>query len=399
MPALDGMRILDMTQWEAGTSCTQALAWLGADVVKVEPPGRGEPGRGRATSDQDSAYFINWNSNNRSVAIDLAKPEGRRLLLDMLPHYDVFVENYGPGVVEKLDLDYAVMKGIHPGVIYARVKGFGTTGPYADYKCMDMVTQAAGGALSITGVPDGPPLRPGPTLGDSGSGVQLALAITAAYVQKQRTGEGQLIELSMQEAMTYYMRTMIANGSDWGRQAVKRSGNGFGAMMNLYPCSPGGPNDHVYMMIVNTRMWLALCEAIERPDLPQDPRFERGRGRHENAQALYEEIAAFTRTRTKHQVMKQLGESGVPCSAVLDTVDLHNDPHLLARGFVKTVKHAQLGPVPLLGWPARLSKSEVEIEAAPLLGQHTAQVVKRDLGLDDAELEALRRSGAISLGE
>ena len=169
--------------------------------------------------------------------------------------------------------------------------------------------------------------------------------------------------------------------------------------MNLYPCSPGGPNDHVYMMVVNTRMWLALCEAIERPDLPQDPRFERGRGRHENAQALYEEIAAFTRTRTKHEVMKQLGEAGVPCSAVLDTIDLHNDPHLLARGFVKTVKHAQLGPVPLLGWPARLSKSQVEIEAAPLLGQHTAQVVKRDLGLDDAELEALRKGGAISLGE
>jgi formyl-CoA transferase len=213
MPALQGMRVLDMTQYEAGTSCTQALAWLGADVVKVERPGRGDPGRGVGTGVEASEYFVTWNSNKRSVAIDLERPEGRDLLLRMLPHYDVFVENYGPGVIEKLDLDYPVMKAAHPGIIYARIKGFGTFGPYADYKCYDMVAQAAAGALSVTGLPDGPPLRPGPTTGDSGTGVQMALAITAAYVQKLRTGRGQLIELSMHDSMTYYMRTMISNSS------------------------------------------------------------------------------------------------------------------------------------------------------------------------------------------
>jgi formyl-CoA transferase len=208
---------------------------MGAEVVKVEPPGRGDPGRSIGSTDLNSPYFVNWNSNKRSVVLDLDSAEGRGLLLSMLPLYDVFVENYGPGVVERLDLDYDVMKAIHPSLIYARVKGFGTSGPYAHYKCMDSVAQAASGILSATGERDGPPVRPGATIGDSGTGVQLALAILAAYIQRSRTGEGQLIELSMQEALTYYMRSTIANGSDWGRRAVPRSGSGVGAMLNLYP--------------------------------------------------------------------------------------------------------------------------------------------------------------------
>ena len=170
MPALDGMRILDMTQYEAGTSCTQALAWMGADVVKVEPPGGGDPGRGELRGLRNSPYFLNWNSNKRSIVLDLRQPSGRQLLLDMAPHYDVFVENYGPGVVEKLDIGYDVMKAVHPGIIYARVKGFGVSGPYASYKCYDMVAQAAAGAFSVTGEPEGPPTMPGPTIGDSGTG-------------------------------------------------------------------------------------------------------------------------------------------------------------------------------------------------------------------------------------
>ncbi|MYE24653.1 MAG: formyl-CoA transferase, partial [Gammaproteobacteria bacterium] len=148
MPALDGLRILDMTQYEAGTSCTQALAWLGADVVKVEAPGRGDPGRGPSGNGE---YFVVWNSNKRSVAIDLKNPRGRALLLDMLPNYDVFVENYGPGVMEKLNLTYDVMKAVKPDIIYARLKGFGLSGPWADYKCYDMVAQSAAGAVSKTG--------------------------------------------------------------------------------------------------------------------------------------------------------------------------------------------------------------------------------------------------------
>ncbi len=388
MPALDGMRILDVTQYEAGPSGTQALAWLGAEVVKVEPIGVGEPGRGAGIG-MNSAYFINWNSNKKSVAIDLSRPEGRDLLLRLAPKFDVFAENYGPGVVERLGLDYTSLKAVHPGIIYASVKGFGHSGPYSGYKSLDMVAQAAAGAFSITGMPDGPPMRPGPTLADSGTGVQLALAITAAYVQKLRTGVGQKIELSMQEAVTYYMRTMIANGSNWGEQATPRIGNGVGAMMNMYPCKPFGPNDYIYIMLINHRMWETLCKAIGRADLIEDPRFSKGRARAENGELLREEISKWSRQRTKAEAMRALGEAGVPCSAVLDTRDLFHDPHLLERGFVKTLEHKELGRIPVLGWAARLSESEVEIEAAELLGEHTERVLRAELGLGDADVAKL----------
>ena len=207
MPALDGMRILDMTQWEAGTSCTQLLAWLGAEVVKIERPIGGDPGRVARTGNDPSPYFLQYNSNKQSVAIDLNSSAGRQVLLDLVPHYDVFIENYGPGVIEKHDIGYEVMQSIHPSIIYARIKGFGTSGPYAGFKSFDVIAQAAGGTLSVTGDPDGPPLQPGPTLGVSGTGGNMALAITAAFVQRIRTGSGQLIELSMQEAVTLFMRS------------------------------------------------------------------------------------------------------------------------------------------------------------------------------------------------
>ncbi len=396
MPALEGMKVLDMTQYEAGTSCTQALAWLGADVVKVERPGTGDPGRGLDMGFwEDSEYFVNWNSNKRSVTIALEKPEGRELLLKMLPLYDVFVENYGPGVIEKLDLDYEVMKAVHPGIIYGRIKGFGTSGPYSGYKSFDTVAQAASGAMSITGESDGPPMRPGPTIGDVGTGMQLALAITAAYVQKQRTGVGQLIELSMQEAMTYFMRTTIAMGSKWGTRAAERRGNGINPIANLYPCKPFGRNDYVFIMAITTRMWEALCETIDRKDLLDDPRFKDHKLRRENSDALVHEIKLWTGERTKHEAMKTLSEAGVPSSAVFDTKDLFNDPHLIERGFIHKVQHEEIGDITLLGWPARMSESHVDIVASPTLGRHTDEVLASDHGFSPEEIEALREAGAI----
>ena len=238
MTALDGLRILDMTQYEAGPSCTQCLAWLGADVVKVEAPGTGDPGR--YLLDGDDEYFYVWNSNKRSIALDLRKPRGRGLLLDMVAGYDVFVENYGPGVIEKLDIGYDTIRAARPDIIYARIKGFGLDGPWADYKSYDMVAQAAAGAFSITGNADGPPMRPGPTMGDAGTGVQMALAIAAAYIQKLKTGKGQFIELSMQEAMTYYLRTAVSR-TRYGQRPTRRTGAEELSTMSLYPCKGGGP--------------------------------------------------------------------------------------------------------------------------------------------------------------
>jgi formyl-CoA transferase len=399
MPALDGMRVLDMTQYEAGPSCTQLLAWLGADVVKVEKPGFGDPGRMLASGKDHSAYFLYWNANKRSIALDLEKPDGRALLLRLIPRYDVFVENFGPGVLERLGLGYETLRAAHPGLIFCRIKGFGSEGPYSGYKCYDMVAQAAAGAFSVTGEKDGPPMCPGPTMGDSGTGTQAALAITAAYVQRLRTGEGQLVELSMQEAMTYYMRTRIANGSEFGARAAPRSGNGEGPMLNLYPCAPGGANDYVYLVVATARMWEQLCRAIDRADLLEDPRFKGWIVRHQNGAACYEEIAAWTRARTKHEVMRILGSAGVPCSAVLDTKDLFADPHLAARGFVRSVEHAALGRVPHLASPLRLGASDVPLVAAPLLGGHTAEVLRADLGLTDEEIARLRRDGVVAQQE
>ncbi len=402
--ALEGVRILDMTQYEAGTSCTQALAWLGADVVKVEPPTYGDPGRRVRQGQGNSPYFLNWNSNKRSIVLDLAQPEGRQLLLDMAPHYDVFVENYGPGVVEKLDVGYEVMKQVNPGIIYAQLKGFGTFGPYSDYKCYDMVAQAAAGAFSVTGEVDGPPMRPGPTTGDAGTGVQLALAITAAYVQKQRTGEGQHIEISMQEAMTYFMRTQISGGADWGNAVAPRRGNGPTATVNLYPCAPSepdadgklGPNDYAYIMCVTTRMWDSLATAIGQPELAVDPRFETGEDRVEHADALYEILVEWTRKHTKHEVMSILGEAGVPVSKNFDTRDLFADEHLNERGFVHTLDHPEHGEIRLLGFAPRMSASYVPIRHGPIMGEHSDEVLRDDLGISDDRLEELHGKGVVS---
>jgi formyl-CoA transferase len=259
---------------------------------------------------------------------------------------------------------------------------------------MDMVAQAAAGAFSITGEPDGPPMRPGPTMGDAGTGVQAALAISAAYAQKLRTGEGQLIELSMQEAMTYYLRTAVSR-TRFGQVATPRTGNGDNPFVSLYPCAPGGPNDYVFVMAVNPRMWNAVCRALGQPELLSDPRFSTAHARHENRQLLFNEIESWTRLHTKKQCMSALADEGVCASQVYETKELFTDPHLLARDFVHEVEHAVHGNVRLLGWPARMSKSHVDIEAAPLLGEHTDEVLAEDLGLSVEDISELRSEGSI----
>lgn len=393
MPALDGMRVLDMTQYEAGTSCTQWLAWLGADVVKIESPS-GDPGRGVATGTDPTQYFLNYNGNKRGIVLNLKHPRGREVLLDLAERFDVFVENYGPGVIEAFDLGYEVLRARNPGLIYGRIKGFGLTGPYAGYNSYDWVAQAAAGTFSVTGSPDGPPMHSGPTFADSGAGLQMALAITAAYVQRQRTGEGQLIEVSMQEAVTAFTRTLGLR--TWGTEPAPRQGIDQGnPPTSTYPCRGGGPNDWAFIMVTTTQMWDALCGAIGHPEWSLDPRFATAEARAAHRAELYEGIAAWTRERDKFEVMGVLGPAGVPCSAVFDTVDVFRDPHLQARGFVQTIEHPAVGSVTLLGNPLRMSASQVPLSAAPMLGAHTRAVLRDDLGMDEAAIAALCDDGAV----
>ena len=388
MTALEGMRILDLSQYESGPSCTQALAWLGADVVKIERPGVGDPGRTIALPD----YFMMWNSNKRSVALDLQSEVGRSTLLKMLPNYDVIVENFGPGVVNKLRLGYEEVMEAHPSIIYASVKGFGSFGPYANYKCFDMVAQASAGVFSLTGEPDGPPMRPGATIGDSGTGTQLAMAILAAYIHKLKTGEGQQVELSMQEAVTYYMRTMMSSAKG-GDRVVPRNGNGDDPLSTMYPCAPGGPNDFVFLMAITPRMWEGLCTTMGREDMLNDDRFSTLAKRLENREVLREQICNWTIEHDKKEAMRLLAEAGVPVSAVMDTVDVYTDPNLIERGFIQEVETGDGNTLRMPGFPARLSKSEVPIRAAAPLGAHTQEVVMSDLGLDDDGFRELSGSG------
>ena len=401
MGSLDGMRVLDMTQYEAGTSCTQMLAWLGADVVKIESP-TGDPGRGvgrqlPGESDAERQYFMNYNANKRSVVINLKSDEGRQVLLDMAPKYDVFVENYGPGVVEKLGIGYDVLSKINPGIIHARIKGFGLTGPYSEFNCYDWVAQASAGTFSVTGEPDGPPMHPAPTMSDSGTGIQMALAITAAYVEQQRTGQGQEIEISMQEATTMFMRTL---GLDkWGTDAAPRTGiHHGGGVTATYPCKPedgeGDSNDWAFIMVVTSQMWDSLCAAIGKPELSIDPRYEDPTARMENKVELYEVVASWTREHTKREVMNILGPAGVPVSYVFSSLDLFTDPHLVSRDFIQTVEHPINGEVKLMRNPIRMRGVEA-LQHSPLLDAHTNEVVTADLGLDPSGLGELREAGAI----
>jgi formyl-CoA transferase len=396
MPALDGMRVLDFTQYEAGPSCCQYLAWLGADVVKIEPP-RGEPGRRTVTPNGKAQYYENYNANKRSVAVDVTTEAGRDLLCRLVAGFDVFVENQGPQVMEKLSLDPAALQAVNPALIYARIKGYGLSGPYAEYRSFDMLAQAAAGLFSLTGEADGPPMRPGGTFGDTGTGAHTAMAILAAYVQQQRTGEGQVIEMSMHEVMTMFIRTTGVRGWDLDGAPAPRTGNKLGgAPTDMYACTPFGPNDYVYVMVGTVRMWEALCKVLDRLDLLEDARFATGSGRVEHEAVLHDIVATWCRTKTKHEAMTVLSEAGIAASAVMDTSDVFHDPHLQARGFVQEVPHPSYGSVLLLDKPFRLSKSDVALQAAPVLGADTDAVLGADLGLAADDLATLRAAGVIA---
>ncbi len=394
--ALTGCRIVDLTQFESGTSCTEALAWLGADVIKVEAPGRGEQGRHSSTERPglDSMYFISLNANKRSVTLDLKTEDGKRLLRELLKVSDVFVENFAPGVIERLGFDYESVRAVNPRVVYGSIKGFDPDGPYGSFLAFDSIAQAMGGVLSLTGEPDGPPLKPGPSFGDTGAGLHLAIGVLGALLQRQVTGEGQMIRVSMQEAMVNFCRQNLSRIKPDGAP-IPRYGNhsplGSGPA-DLFPCHPGGPNDHVFLYTsrAGSQHWERLLEVIGRTDLLGDPRFATPELRGSHPQEIIEIVSVWTRQHTKFEVMDILGRAGVPVGAVMDSRDLLGDAHLRRNGTFVTVDHGQRGPVTIPGWPVKMSASHVPPVAAPLLGQDTEAVLTELLGMSAADVADLR---------
>ena len=396
--ALAGVKVLDLTQYEAGTSCTEMLAWLGADVIKVEEPNKGEQGRWRATEKPgvDSYYFILLNANKRSVTLNLKSERGREIFIDLVKKVDILSENYSLGTLESLGLGYERLRELNPRLIYLTIKGFGTYGPYSKYKSFDMIAQAAGGAMSLTGFPGSPPLKPGPTIGDTGTGLHAACGVLAAYIQRERTGKGQKVEVAMQDAVLNFVRVPMM-GTYITHKPTPRVGNrlGAGPLGDIFKCSPGGPDDYVYLYCSNQEMWDIFFKTIGRPEVADDPRFTDRKQRRENIELLTQIVEEWTSQRTKQEVMKIIGEAGVPCGAVLDSVELLEDPHLRERGMIVTVDHPVRGKFTMPGCPVQLEDSPVEVMSAPLLGQHNSEVYCGVLGFTDGELQQLKRDSVI----
>src|SRR6266566_5184300 len=395
--ALSGIRIIDMTHNQAGPACAQILAFLGADVIKLEEPKGGDVARRnmRDIKDSDILFFLLFNANKRSLTLNLKSDEGKRLFREVIAKSDVLLENFGPGALDRLGLGYEALAKINPRLIYATIKGFGTYGPYRDFKSYEPIAQAMGGAMSVTGFPENPPTFVVPAIGDSGTGMHMAIGILAALQQRHNSGRGQHVEVSMQDAVVNLIRVSLRDHQRFGH-AMPRRGNqmGQGVPSSTYPCAPGGPNDYVFIN-AQQQMWPAMVGAMGRPELADDPRFNTSEVRWENREALNAIIEEWTGQRSKHEVMRLLGEAGVPCGACQDTGEVLADPHLKAREMILDIDYPTRGTYKTVGCPIKLSDSPAEVTRPPLLGEHAEALLGELCGVGPEEFERLRDDGVI----
>ena len=414
--ALDGLRILDFTHVQSGPTCTQLLAYMGADVIKVERPGAGDITRGqlRDVPNADSLYFTMLNGSKRSITIDSKHPKGAEILNRLIKTCDVLVENFAPGALDRMGLTWEHIHKTNPRMIVASVKGFGP-GPYEDCKVYENVAQCAGGSASTTGFREGPPLVTGAQIGDSGTGLHLALGIMAALYQRNRTGRGQRVLAAMQDGVLNLCRVKLrdqqrlAHGplteySQYGEgipfgEAVPRAGNdsGGGQPGWIVKCKgwENDPDAYLYF-ITQAPVWGAICDVIGEPTWNSDPEYATPKARLPKLKAIFARIEQWTMQRTKFEAMDELNQHDIPCGPILSMKEIAEEQSLRATGTVVEVDHPTRGKYLTVGNPIKLSDSPADVRRSPLLGEHTDEILKDVLGFKAAEIAEIKNSGALS---
>ncbi|NDP41258.1 MAG: formyl-CoA transferase [Aromatoleum sp.] len=412
--ALDGVRILDFTHVQSGPTCTQLLAWLGADVIKVERAGEGDITRGqlRDIPDVDSLYFTMLNHNKRSITVDAKNPKGKAVLEALVKKCDVLVENFAPGALDRMGFTWERIQELNPKMIVASVKGFGP-GPYEDCKVYENVAQCAGGAASTTGFDDGPPLVTGAQIGDSGTGLHLALGIVAALYQRKSTGRGQKVLAAMQDGVLNLCRVKLRDQQRLARtgvmheypqypngkfgDAVPRAGNASGGGQPGWILKCKGwetdPNAYIYF-ITQAPVWKDICTVIGREEWLTDPRYATPKARLPHLMEIFGEIEAWTKTKNKFDAMDILNEHDIPCGPILSMKEIAEEPSLRKTGTIVEVDHPTRGKYLSVGNPIKMSDSATEVTRSPLLGEHTDEVLA-ELGYGKDEVAALRAEKVI----
>ena len=413
--ALDGVRILDFTHVQSGPTCTQLLAWFGADVIKVERAGEGDATRGqlRDVADADSLYFTMLNHNKRSITLDTKKQAGKEVLETLIKQCDVLVENFAPGALDRMGFTWERIQELNPRMVVASVKGFGP-GPYEDCKVYENVAQCAGGSASTTGFDDGPPLVTGAQIGDSGTGLHLALGIVTALYQRNSTGRGQKVLTAMQDAVLNLCRVKLrdqqrlehtgvmeeypqfSDGRKFG-DAVPRAGNASGGGQPGWILKCKGwetdPNAYIYF-IAQAPVWKSICQVIGREEWITDPDYATPRARLPRLMTIFATVEEWTKTMTKFEAMDILNKYDIPCGPILSMKEIAEEPSLRKTGTVVEVDHPKRGKYLTVGNPIKLSDSPTEVTRSPLLGEHTEEVLTQ-LGYSEQQIAALREERVI----
>jgi formyl-CoA transferase len=414
--ALDGVKILDFTHVQSGPTCTQLLGYMGADVIKVERPGVGDITRGqlRDIPNVDSLYFTMLNGNKRSITIDSKHPRGKEILDRLIRHCDVLVENFAPGALDRMGLTWDYINKLNPRMIVASVKGFGP-GPYEDCKVYENVAQCAGGAASTTGFREGPPLVTGAQIGDSGTGLHLALGIVSALYQRVRTGRGQKVLCAMQDGVLNLARVKLrdqqrlahgplAEYSQYGEgipfgKAVPRAGNDSGGGQPGWILKCKGweedPDAYIYF-ITQAPVWGEICDLIGKPEWKTDPDYATPKARLPRLKHIFATIEAWTETMTKFEVMEECNKHDIPVGPILSMKEIAEEPSLRATGTVVEVDHPTRGKYLTVGHPVKMSDSISVVERSPLLGEHTDEILTDVLGYSAKELAEIKASGAVT---